>query len=85
MSWSVRADAWAALEPLRERVVNCLEYVRAAFFSAFSVKKQLTCALAIVYPHFFLNRSGANATGCRHEIMLGERYLDLHQNPVLGE
>lgn len=29
MSWSVRADAWAALEPLRERVVSCLEYVRA--------------------------------------------------------
>lgn len=24
MTWSVRADAWAALEPLRERVVSCL-------------------------------------------------------------
>jgi hypothetical protein len=29
MSWSVRADAWGAVEPLRERVMNCLEYVRA--------------------------------------------------------
>lgn len=32
MSWSVRADAWPALEPLRERVVSCLEYVRALSF-----------------------------------------------------
>jgi len=33
MSWSVRADAWAALEPLRERVISCLEcvYVRFLF------------------------------------------------------
>jgi hypothetical protein len=31
MSWSVRAEAWAALEPLRERVVSCLEYVCAFF------------------------------------------------------
>ncbi|KAI0299325.1 hypothetical protein BC826DRAFT_967166 [Russula brevipes] len=54
MSWSVRADAWGAVEPLRERVVRCLE-------------------------------SGASATGCRHEVHLGERYLDLHQNPVLAE
>jgi len=30
-------------------------------------------------------RSGASATGCRHEVELGERYLDLRQNPVLGE
>ena len=38
------------------------------------------------YPLFFLyNRSGASATGCRHQVTLGERYLDLHQNPVLGE
>jgi hypothetical protein len=28
MKWSVRADAWGALEPLRERVVKCLECVR---------------------------------------------------------
>ena len=28
MSWSVRADAWAALEPLRERVVSCFECLR---------------------------------------------------------
>ena len=36
MTWSVRADAWGTLEPLRERVVNCLECVRAlaAPFSA---------------------------------------------------
>ncbi|KAH9990559.1 hypothetical protein BJV77DRAFT_1123289 [Russula vinacea] len=54
MTWSVRADAWGTLEPLRERVVNCLE-------------------------------SGASATGCRHEVVLGERYLDLRQNPVLAE
>lgn len=54
MSWSVRADAWAALEPLRERVVSCFG-------------------------------SGASATGCRHQVTLGERYLDLHQNPVLAE
>lgn len=26
MSWSVRADTWDALEPLRDRVVKCLEY-----------------------------------------------------------
>jgi hypothetical protein len=32
MSWSVRAEAWAALEPLRERVVSCLEYVRTLSF-----------------------------------------------------
>jgi hypothetical protein len=25
MSWSVRADVWDALEPLRDRVVKCLE------------------------------------------------------------
>ena len=31
------------------------------------------------------HRSGASATGCRHEVELGERYLDLRQNPVLGE
>ena len=36
-----------------------------------------------VYPRFY--RSGASATGCRHQVTLGERYLDLHQNPVLGE
>ena len=30
-------------------------------------------------------RSGASATGCRHEVELGERYLNLRQNPVLGE
>ncbi|KAF8493198.1 hypothetical protein F5888DRAFT_1636684 [Russula emetica] len=54
MSWSVRADEWATLEPLRERVVSCLE-------------------------------SGASATGCRHQVTLGERYLDLHQNTVLAE
>ncbi|KAI9510511.1 hypothetical protein F5148DRAFT_1335385 [Russula earlei] len=54
MSWSVRADARDALEPLRERVVRCLE-------------------------------AGASATGCRHEIALGDRYLDLRQNPVLAE
>ena len=30
-------------------------------------------------------RSGASATGCRHEVDLAERYLDLRQNPVLGE
>ncbi|KAF8479564.1 amidohydrolase [Russula ochroleuca] len=54
MSWSVRADAWGAVEPLRERVMNCLE-------------------------------SGASATGCRHQVVLGERYLDLRQNPVLAE
>ncbi|KAN0129893.1 peptidase M20 domain containing protein [Lactarius tabidus] len=29
--------------------------------------------------------SGGSATGCRHEVALGERYLDLHQNPVLAE
>jgi len=28
MSWSVRADAWDALEPLRDRVVKCLECAR---------------------------------------------------------
>ncbi|KAI0286076.1 hypothetical protein BGY98DRAFT_944832 [Russula aff. rugulosa BPL654] len=54
MSWSVRADAWTALEPLRDRVVSCLE-------------------------------SGASATGCRHQVKLGERYLDLHQNTVLAD
>jgi len=54
MSWSVRADVWDAVEPLRERVVHCFE-------------------------------AGATATGCRHEIALGERYLDLRQNSVLAE
>ncbi|KAH9004502.1 hypothetical protein EDB86DRAFT_1949946 [Lactarius hatsudake] len=29
--------------------------------------------------------SGGSATGCRHEVALGERYLDLRQNPVLAE
>jgi len=29
--------------------------------------------------------AGATATGCRHEIALGVRYLDLRQNPVLAE
>ncbi|KAI9464439.1 hypothetical protein BJY52DRAFT_1249053 [Lactarius psammicola] len=29
--------------------------------------------------------SGGSATGCRHEVTLGERYLDLRQNPVLAE
>ncbi|KAI9440342.1 hypothetical protein H4582DRAFT_2055753 [Lactarius indigo] len=53
VSWSVRAETRDALEPLRERVVRCLE-------------------------------SGGSATGCRHEVALGERYLDLRQNPVLG-
>ncbi|KAH9967481.1 hypothetical protein BC827DRAFT_1264286 [Russula dissimulans] len=54
MSWSVRADVWDAVEPLRERVVHCFE-------------------------------AGATATGCRHEIALGERYLDLRQNSVLAD
>ena len=27
MTWSVRTDAWGALEPLRDRVVNCFECV----------------------------------------------------------
>lgn len=34
---------------------------------------------------FFIYRSGASATGCRHQVVLGERYLDLRQNSVLGE
>jgi hypothetical protein len=33
----------------------------------------------------YSHRSGASATGCRHEIELNDRYLDLRQNPVLGE
>lgn len=28
MSWSVRSDVWDTLEPLRERVVHCLECAR---------------------------------------------------------
>lgn len=28
MSWSVRADAWDTLEPLRDRVVHCFECAR---------------------------------------------------------
>ncbi|KAH9031360.1 hypothetical protein EDB85DRAFT_2146169 [Lactarius pseudohatsudake] len=32
-----------------------------------------------------IRRSGGSATGCRHEVALGERYLDLRQNPVLAE
>jgi hypothetical protein len=39
MTWSVRADAWGTLEPLRERVVNCLECVRARV-APFSAKYQ---------------------------------------------
>ena len=39
----------------------------------------------IIVIHGFYYRSGANATGCRHQVAQGERYLDLRQNPVLGE
>jgi hypothetical protein len=39
------------------------------------------CVLLVADP---LHRSGGSATGCRHEVTLGERYLDLRQNPVLG-
>ena len=28
MSWSVRADSWGMLEPLRDRVVRCFECAR---------------------------------------------------------
>ncbi|KAH9975727.1 hypothetical protein BGW80DRAFT_1168819 [Lactifluus volemus] len=54
MSWSIRADTWDALVPLRERVLRCFE-------------------------------SGANATGCRHEPVMKDSYLDLRQNSVLAE
>jgi hypothetical protein len=33
----------------------------------------------------YSHRSGANATGCHHEIELSETYLNLRQNSVLGE
>ena len=39
----------------------------------------------VIVIHGFYYRSGANATGCRHQVAQGERYLDLRQNPVLGE
>jgi hypothetical protein len=89
MTWSVRADAWGTLEPLRERVVNCLECVRARV-APFSAKYQHGtnnnhAKSIVVITGIFFYRSGASATGCRHEVVLGERYLDLRQNPVLGE
>ena len=37
MSWSVRADVWDALEPLRERVVHCLECATRLFSRCFLV------------------------------------------------
>jgi hypothetical protein len=45
----------------------------------------ISVALRCVAPLPLLHRSGASATGCRHELDLGSRYLDLRQNPVLGE
>jgi hypothetical protein len=43
------------------------------------------CVQIRISIHRFYHRSGASATGCRHQVKLGERYLDLRQNPVLGE
>jgi len=81
MSWSVRADARDALEPLRDRVVHCLEYARLSDICPDEASARLT----YMRSNFPFYRSGASATGCRHEVELGEHYLDLRQNPVLGE
>jgi hypothetical protein len=84
-----RASARARGELPRVRARRCSSSSKFRF----RLKNQHNTYYAkIVYPHFFLfssssyYRSGASATGCRHQVTLGgERYLDLRQNPVLGE
>jgi hypothetical protein len=66
-------------------VVNCLEYARTFFLSVKNQHYNSNIYEIVSSAFLFFYRSGASATGCRHQVKLGERYLDLHQNPVLGE
>lgn len=73
-----RASARAGSELPRVRALALSKFFSANKLALVDMRKSYI-------PTFVFHRSGASATGCRHQLMLGESYLDLHQNPVLGE
>ena len=82
----VRPCGNARLARAIARAHGAVPRVRNPFFSLFCSLSPCLPAHANNMASLFLptHRSGGNATGCRHEVTLGERYLDLRQNPVLG-